>query len=215
MNSKTNQDSLTAAYAGIVDAMILAARGCSHRRWLITAARTGDGTTTTAIGIARALAARQYRALLVDANLRSPRISQQLDVPESPGLVQLILNGHRAEEVCCRRDELGDFAVVPAGQQDVEPVELLSKSRAAEVLEELSKTYDFVVIDTPALNEGLDAVALAPHVDGCVLVVRAGKTGRQDLVRAREQIQEAGGKIVGLVFNQHRLWVPRLLGGRR
>jgi len=209
MREKTTERRLSAAYAGVVDAMILAAQGRPHQSWLVTAALAGDGTTTTAIGIAAALAARNHQALLLDANLKDPCLSRRLAETQSPGLAQLIQNGQRIEEVC-RREEQGGFSVVPAGTTGDAAVELLGRLRAAEVLGELSRRYDFVIVDTPALETGLDALALAPHVDGCVLVVRAGKTGRAALLRSKQQIEQAGGKITGLVFNRRRRWVPRL-----
>jgi len=215
MSAKDAETALSAAYAGIVDALILGTEGQAHPRWLVTAAQTGDGITTTTIGIARALAARQYDVLVIDANLRGPRISEQLDEPTCPGLVQLIQNGNGIGEVCRRQQQLGDFAVVAAGGEDVEAVQLLSQPRTAEILRELSQRFDVVLIDTPALEQGLDAVALAPHVDGCVLVVRAGKTGRRVLTHSKEQIEQAGGKILGVVLNRYRQWVPKLSRRRR
>ncbi|MFQ5790684.1 MAG: CpsD/CapB family tyrosine-protein kinase [Acidobacteriota bacterium] len=200
MRSKT-LDKVSDAYARIVDSLLIARDSRSHQRWVITSTRTGDGTTTTALGIARALAARGIKGLLIDANSRNPSISQGLNDPSHPGLLEAIKGEHQASEVCQEGHAMGNFAVVAVGRKEAEPLELLTNPRIIELLGDFAGHYDVVVVDTPALDQGLAALTLAPHVDGCVLVVRSAKTGKRALQKARERIEKAGGKILGTVLN--------------
>ncbi len=173
MSAKTSDAALSASYAKIVDALMIATESRPHQRWLITAARSGDGTTTTALGIARDLATRNSKAVLVDANFQNPTITRHLDDPSAPGLVEAITQGQATDAVCHSSHRMGGFAVIGTGAGEATPLELFARPRAAELLEELSGQFDVVVIDTASLAEGLGALSLTPHVDGCVLTVRA------------------------------------------
>lgn len=202
MLTKTDAAELTAAYARIVDALMIATESRRHQRWLITGARSGDGSTTTAIGIARDLAERRSKVLLIDANFRNPSLSRSLGEPSAPGLSQAITEEEPATGVCRNGHPIGDFAVIGVGDQDAIPVELLADPRTVKLLDVLAGEFDVVVVDTAALDQGLEAISLAPHVDGCVLAVRAGKTGKAELENAKHQIEQAGGKVLGTVLNR-------------
>jgi succinoglycan biosynthesis transport protein ExoP len=204
-----------AAYTEIVARLLIATEERPHHSWAVTSASKGDGSTSTAIGIARALAARMEDGLLIDANLRTPSLSEQLELSECEGLSEVLRDGRAMGDVRRRLPQSdGDLWVIPAGRGDDDPVRLLSTPRAAEALGEPLKQHRFVVIDSPALDQGLDALCLASHVDGYILVVQAGKTGTRALLQTTEQIRQAGSRVVGLVLNQHREWIPRWLRRR-
>ncbi len=213
---------LATCCAGIVDSLAVAAGdqtggNRTGQRWLVLGASSGDGGTTTAIGIARAMARRNGNGLLVDANLRNPDISRSLKEAASPrfaspGLAEFVRDERSLDEICRREHSVGDFAVIPAGEGPDDSFELLRRTGTRGVMEDLGERFEFVVIDTPSLDSGLDALTLAPHVDGCVLVVCAGRTGRRAVVDARRRIEQAGGTVVGLVLNRHKQWIPKLLG---
>ena len=202
MTSKRGQTALSVAYARIVDALMIATGSRPHQRWLITGVRAGDGCTTTGIGIARDLAARNSKVLLIDANFRNPSISRNLDNPSTPGLAQAITEQEAAAETCQKAHRIGGFAVMGVGDEDATPLELFADSRTVELLDTLAGQFDVVVIDTAALEKGLEAISLAPHVDGCVLIVRAARTGKGQLESAKHQIEQAGGKVLGAVLNR-------------
>ena len=207
---------LATCCVGIADSLTLATgrRTADDRigqRWLVLGVSNGDGGTTTAIGIARAMARRNGNGLLVDANLRNPDISRSLKEAASPGLAEFIRDGQGLDEICRREHSVGDFSVMPAGEERDDSFELLRRTATRGVMEDLGERFEFVVIDAPSLDCGLDALALAPHVDGCVLVVSEGRTGRRAVVDAKRQIERAGGTTVGLVLNRHKQWIPKWL----
>ena len=103
------------------------------------------------------------------------------------------------------------LSLVPAGQFEGDPFEMLGSGAMAELVAELKQRFDYTVIDSPPLESSLDATRLASVADGVVLVVRAGKT-RSAVVRdAREQLAKAGAKMAGVVLNQYRDYLPRWL----
>ena len=175
---------------------------------LVTASRHGEGATTVAIGLATALAKeRESRVLLVEANLRTPCFSAVLPLTTEAGLVDFAA-GRAAPEALATRLEGLNFSVIAAGVVPGRPIDL-------EVLDalvaRLRSQFDFIVIDGPPVNRYADASVMATKVDGVILVVEADSTPVVEAEAAKRQLDKVGARILGVVLNRRRSYIPAFL----
>lgn len=168
---------------------------------LVTSSNRGEGKTTAAACLAITLA-KHYgrRTVLVDADLRKPRIHQLLEVPREPGLSDALERGHLLGSDL-KPTALSNLHVLPCGTRRDQPTWLLESMPNSRVMEELLSQFDHVVIDTAPNVAVPDAVLLGGSVDGVVMVLRAGVTPREVVVRGIELQLEETNNILGLVVN--------------
>ena len=162
----------------------------------------GDGKTTTAINLAGALAqASDAKILLVDADLRRPRIACELTLGEEagPGLVGAIVNRDLTLEDVVRWRPPFTLSILPAGSAVANPYELLKSPRLGELMEEARRRYDYIVLDTPPVVTIPDCRAIARCVDGFLVIVAAHRTPRKLVEEALNAMEPA--KVIGLIFN--------------
>jgi protein-tyrosine kinase len=172
----------------------------SGRKMLAVAGvNSGDGVSNFVANLAVVFAQLGENTLLIDANLRNPRIHQLFDIAEKRGLSD-ILAGRANEEVITRIDSFDNLSVLSAGTLPPNPQELVSRHVFREKLNELSSKYDVVLIDTPAFSNGSDVQAISVATGGAVLVVRKNKTRAAEVVYASEQLRKNGSQIVGSVL---------------
>lgn len=164
----------------------------------ITSSNPSEGKTTTSINMAISFAMLGKKTLLIDADMRKPRVGKIIGVDSSHGLSNLL--GNIGE---CDVYTLSDVALdfITSGKTPPNPAELLSAGGFATAIERFKQEYDYIFIDTPPVNVVADAQIIASHVDGVVLVVRANATTSQGLRRAETAIKSSGGRIVGVVAN--------------
>ena len=170
----------------------------------------GDGKTITAINLAGALAqSNETTVLLVDADLRRPSVARELTLghDEGPGLVGAILDPALVLADVVRRRPPFTLSILPAGTPVANPYELLNSPRFGALLEEARRHYDYVVLDTPPVVSIPDCRAIAPCVDGFLVVVSAHRTPRKLVEEALSAMEPA--KVIGLIFNRD----DRPLGG--
>ena len=175
---------------------------------LITAPRHGEGATTVAIGLATALAKeRESRVLLVEGNLRTPSFGAILALTTDTGLSDFAAGRAAAEALATRLDGYG-FSVIAAGLTRGQPLDL---EVLDALLARLRSQFDFIVIDGPPVNAYADASVLATKVDGVILVVEADRTPVNDAETAKRQLDKVGARILGVVLNRRRSYVPAFL----
>ena len=160
----------------------------------------GEGRTTVAIGLARALTDAGKRVVLVDADLRGPSVGARMGVSSTPGLND-VLEGRAELRDALRYVDGFDrrLTVLPAGSPSVRSAELLGSKEMESLLALLAEDRDFVVIDTPPLLHSSDTVALAGRTSGLVLVARLDQTPRDAARRSARIAQSVGGHIIGAV----------------
>lgn len=174
---------------------------------LITAPRHGEGATTVAMGLAGALAKeRETRVLLVEANLRSPSFANLLPFTTEAGLVDFAA-GRAAPETLVMRPDGTDYSVIAAGAGP-RPIDL---EIIDSLLTRLRPQFDFIVIDGPPVNRYADASVLATKVDGVILVVEADRTPVVEAETAKRQLDKVGARILGVVLNRRRSYIPAFL----
>ncbi|GBD25699.1 Putative tyrosine-protein kinase YveL [bacterium HR30] len=175
---------------------------------LLVSAQHGEGTTTVALGLAMALAReRETRVLLMEANLRSPSLKTLLPVPTSFGLSDYALGRAAPEAIVTRVDEW-NLSVIPAGTQ---PATTVAVEAIEALLARLQTQFDFVVIDGPPVNVYADAAVIGSKVDGVILVFEADRTPVTDAESAKRQLDRVGARILGVVLNRQRSYIPAFL----
>jgi capsular exopolysaccharide synthesis family protein len=175
---------------------------------LITAPRHGEGATTVAIGLATALAKdRNARVLLVEANLRTPGLSRLLPLPTETGLVDFMAGRATPEALASRVDGV-NFSVIGSGLVSSQVIDL---DALESLLTRLRPQYDFIVIDAPPVNNYADTSVMATKVDGVILVVEADGTPVMEAETAKRQLDKVGARILGVVLNRRRSYIPAFL----
>lgn len=168
---------------------------------MVTSAFQNEGKSITALNLAISYAMADRRVLIIDCDLRRPKVARLLDQKGKIGLTNLIMNPKlRAEAV--RPTKIEGLDAILAGDIPPNPSELLGSSRMGRLLQELRNEYDVIVLDSPPVNVVIDAVVLAPQSDGVLFLVRANYSERSAVVRAVEQMEYAKVKVLGFVLNE-------------
>jgi capsular exopolysaccharide synthesis family protein len=167
----------------------------------ISSALHADGKSTVAIHLAQAAAAMGQRVLLVDADLRLPKIHTLLGLPNEQGLSNVISSNLRVLEVIQRSPLSDNLFVLTAGQIPPDPIKLLSSKKMQSIMEQLRQEFDLVIYDTPPLLGLADSSILATYTAGIVLVVRMGKTDRSLVMQALERLKISRAAVLGTVCN--------------
>jgi capsular exopolysaccharide synthesis family protein len=167
----------------------------------ITSAEQGEGKTTTASNLALAFASAGKETLVIDADLRHPRLHSIFDVPQEPGLSHLLFDRSIDQERFATG--IDHLSVLPAGETVPNPAELLGSERMRGLLIELRDAYDIVLIDTPPVLLFSDAMVLSSHCEGTLLVAAAGTSDGRAVDHAAEQVGEVDGRLLGCVLNRY------------
>ena len=167
---------------------------------MVTSSLQGEGKSITAVNLAISYAMADRKVLLIDCDLRRPKLARLLRLSSKTGLTNLILDAGLREEVVLPSHVKG-LDVILAGDIPPNPSELLGSPRMERLLTELRQEYDFIILDSPPVNLVTDAVVLAPRSDGVLFLVRANHSDRGAVIHAMEQLEYAKTKILGFVLN--------------
>ena len=171
-----------------------------YRTLLVTSAAPAEGKTTVACCIAVVMAQAGKRVLLLDCDMRRPRVHRIFRTTNDIGATTALLDMDRVDEIV-RPTEVPNLSIITTGPLPPNPSEILHSEAFARLLLALRDRFDSVVIDSPPVAPVTDAAVLSTKVDGTVLVVRALQT-RKDLARrATRSLRDVGGHIVGAVLN--------------
>ncbi|MGB9868285.1 MAG: CpsD/CapB family tyrosine-protein kinase [Bacillota bacterium] len=174
--------------------------GSQLRLLAVTSAGPEEGKSTVAANLAIALAQAGNRVLIVDSDLRKPVQHKLFQVPASPGVTNVLVDGLPVEKATVDLSIEG-LSLLPSGPIPPNPSELLGSGPMENLLKECTTRFAYVLLDTPPVLSVADTMVVCSRLDGVILVVRAGVT-RTDMVReAKEMIEQARGKIVGVVLN--------------
>ena len=168
---------------------------------VITSAVPLEGKSTTALNLAVALAQKESKVLLIDADLRKPIIHKLLHLDNSTGLVDALLNGGHPGASVKQSKNIDNLWVLTSGSVPSNPSELLGSSGMKALMEQVTKEYDYVVFDTPPLISVSDGVILASQADGILMVVSPGKVKGEIGRHTKELLERIGTPVLGCVFN--------------
>ena len=190
------------AYRSLRTALLLSSAG-DLKIVAITSAEPGEGKTVTTCNLAVVMAQLGRRVLVLDADLRRPRMHRIFETSNRLGLVSHLTGKIGLDEICFPTG-IDHLSVCPAGPIPPNPSELLASDRMQELLSRVRSRFDFVAVDTPPALPVADAVILGAHIDGMVVCARTGVLLREDAKACRDRLRYADLKIFGLVLNRYR-----------
>jgi len=168
---------------------------------VVTSAIPLEGKSTTALNLAVALAQKEGKVLLVDADLRKPTIHKLLHLDNSSGFADLLVKNSELAASVKQSKDIDNLWVLTSGSIPSNPSELLGSSRMKTLVEQMKKEYEYVILDTPPLISVSDSAILASQADGIVMVVRPGKVKGEVGRRTKELLERIGTPVLGCVFN--------------
>ena len=171
------------------------------RRLIITSPTPEDGKTTIATNLAIALAQGSSQVVLIDADLRRPRVHKVFGLENKVGLSSLFVQPEIYLDGNFHTVKTENLQILPSGGTPPNPSELLGSRKMNEILKQLEEKFDIILLDTPPVLTVTDAVALSSSVDGVMVVAKIGKTKQAALMQAIEQLRQVNANIVGIVIN--------------
>ncbi len=195
------RSSLSEYFRSIRTTLLLSAAEARLQVLAVTSPSPQEGKTGTLSNLASAIAQAGKSVVIIDADIRKPRLHKIFRIQNLNGLTKYLTTELPLEDLL-RATPIPSLFLINAGPLPVNPVELLASEKMAHLISRLRETFDFVLVDTPPLLAVSDALALGPRLDGAILVVRAGKTTRQALQQAREKLDAHKIKGVGVIINQ-------------
>jgi capsular exopolysaccharide synthesis family protein len=192
------------AYKHLRTSILLSTPGRAPKTLLVTSSVPAEGKTTTAVNTATVLAQTGAKVLIIDADMRRPRLHQVFGLPNDGCLSAILSSEIEEADILSRINQYQDSNIylLSSGAIPPNPAELLGSSQMKRLLEIVSKTFTHIVIDSPPIASFTDGVLIASLVDGVILVVHGGKTSRQVVRRSRQTLNEIGAKIIGVVLNR-------------
>ncbi|WP_437875705.1 GumC family protein [Sorangium sp. So ce513] len=172
-----------------------------YKTLLIASAGPAEGKTTVGCCIAVAMAQAGQRVVLVDCDLRKPRLHAIFDKGPEIGVTSALLDDSVVDDESALKTEVENLYVIPAGPIPPNPAELLHSERFNALLRKLQGRFDRVIIDSPPIGAVTDGAVLSTLVDGTVLVVRASATTHDFARHGIRALLDVGGKTVGVVLN--------------
>jgi capsular exopolysaccharide synthesis family protein len=168
----------------------------------VTSSLPGEGKTTTAVNLAVTMANAEKRVVLVDADLRRPRVHEYFDMDNEQGFTSVLLGNCSLQDALQRPTDTPNVLVLTSGPPPPNPSELLSSRAAEDLLTTLTEPADIVIVDSPPLIPVSDSVVLAGYAHSTLLVVAAKSTSRRSLGRSLEMLSQIDAPLEGIVFNR-------------
>ncbi len=187
-------------YRGVRTSLYFSTQGKGHQVIQITSANPGDGKSTLSSNLAVSIAQSGKRVILIDADFRKPRVHKIFGVSADVGLASVIA-GETLLPAAIQQSVVPGLDILPCGPRPTNPADLLSSALFEDILGEIKKNYDFVLIDTPPILVVSDASAVVPRVDGVILTVRMRANSRTAAQYAKDQLSILGANVLGVVVN--------------
>jgi succinoglycan biosynthesis transport protein ExoP len=192
---------LSEAYRSIRTSILLSSPEKPPKMIAVTSPNPGEGKTTTVTNTAIALSQTGAQVLIIDADMRKPRVHKIFNHENGTGL-STFLSGHGDLESIIKKSEVPNLFYIPVGPIPPNPSELLGSNLFKKMLETLEARFDHILVDSPPVLGFADAIVLSSSVNGVILTVLGGKTPRWALQRAKEALQQTNTKILGVVINR-------------
>ncbi|NLN60471.1 MAG: polysaccharide biosynthesis tyrosine autokinase [Deltaproteobacteria bacterium] len=188
------------AYRGLRTGILFSAPDQSPKIILVTSAAASEGKTLTCANTAMVMAFAGDRTLMVDLDMRRPRLHKTLNLKNDQGLSNILV-GDGDWRTMIQGTSVENLSFISSGPIAPNPAELIASTRMQSLIEEWKASYDRIIIDSPPVSAVTDAVLLARLVDGTVIVTHAGVTSRHVVASAVKQIRDAQGRVLGAILN--------------
>jgi len=192
------------AYKHLRTSLLLSTPGRAPKTLLVTSSVPAEGKTTTVVNTATVLAQTGAKVLVIDADMRRPRLHHVFGLSNTAGLSAILSSEITEAETLAKINQYKDTNIylLSSGAMPPNPAELLGSNQMKGLLDLAGDFFEYIVIDSPPIASFTDGVLISSLVDGVLLVVHGGKTSRQVVKRTRQMLQEVGGKIIGVVLNK-------------
>jgi capsular exopolysaccharide synthesis family protein len=194
------------SYRHLRTSLLLSSAGNPPRTILVTSSQPSEGKTTTAINTAFMLAQTGAQVLIIDCDLRRPRLHAHFNVPNARGLTNA-LSGELddLDSLIQTYDKQPNLKLLPSGPVPPNPAELLGSEEMRRLLTMLSEKFTHIIVDSPPAISFTDASILSTFVDGVILVIHGGRSSRAVVRRAKQQLLDVGAHIFGVVLNNVKI----------
>ena len=178
------------------------------RSLVITSPQSGDGKTTVACNLALVCAQADMRVVVVDTDLRLPRVATYFETTPSRGVTDVLRGACSLQDAVSAAPIDPRLTILASGAVPPNPSELVGSAKMKALISELEQQFDLVILDAPPLLPVTDAAVLATHAGGAILVTRYGGTRRPALRRAVDALARVEARLLGVVFNRHPVSGP-------
>ncbi|MGC2061516.1 MAG: polysaccharide biosynthesis tyrosine autokinase, partial [Thermodesulfovibrionales bacterium] len=192
------------AFRSIGTFIMLSSPTTPPRKILVTSPGAGEGKTTICINIASALSETLGKGIIIDADMRRPKLHHSFSVDNKTGLSTCLSGNAGLEDIrsgLIKPTSVKDLSIMTSGPVPPNPSKLLHSARMKDLLDSLSEIYNFVIIDAPPIMGMPDSILLSSFVDGTILVVKAGETQKNAIVAAKQIFNNVNGNLLGVVLN--------------
>lgn len=175
---------------------------------VVSSSMANEGKTTTTTNLAISISQADQRVLLIDGDLRKPKVHHYFSIPNAPGLTNYLgaeANSRTSQKVdlfsIIHPTEYKNLSVIASGSIPPNPAEVLGSEMMSEFIKEVAQHFDYIIIDTPPINVVSDALPVIRESDGVVMVVRANSSTHPELQKALDALKFIDAKILGFVVN--------------
>ncbi len=198
---------LAEAYRHLRTSVLLSTAGRAPKSLLITSSLPGEGKTTTAVNTAISLAQTGASVVIIDADMRRPRLQHIFNIDMNDGLSTVLSSDASEADMLAmvETDEASGLSVMSSGPIPPNPAELLGSDQMRRLMTALQAHYTHVIVDSPPISSFTDGVLISTMVDGVLLVVHGGKSSRHIVRRSKQLLSDVGAKVLGVVLNNVNL----------
>jgi polysaccharide biosynthesis transport protein len=206
VNAET-RSALAEAYRHLRTSVLLSTPGGAPKSLLVTSSVPSEGKTTTAVNTALSLAQTGANVLVIDADMRRPRLHTIFGISNGRGLSTILSDDLSEAEVLSmvHQHEATGLNIIPSGAIPPNPAELIGSEQMRRLMKTLEATFTHIIVDTPPVGSFTDGVLASTLVDGVLLVVHSGKTSRGVVRRTKQLLQDVGAKVFGVILNNVNL----------
>jgi capsular exopolysaccharide synthesis family protein len=201
---------LAEAYRHLRTSVLLSSAGRAPRTLVVTSCVPSEGKTTTTINLAVTVAQTGARVLVIDGDMRRPSVHAAFGIENKHGLSNVLSSDMTEAEMLnmIQKEKESGLYLMTSGPVPPNPAELIGSEQMRKVIQELSHTFDHILIDTPPIASFTDGVLLASMSDGVILVIHANECSRKVVQRSRQSLTDVGAKVLGVVLNRVNLRSP-------
>lgn len=198
---KNPKSPIAEAYRTLRTNIQFSSYGKKVRVILVTSSIPSEGKTTTASNLAVTMAQAGSRTILIDCDMRNPKVHKVFGLSNEKGLSNTLIDETESNDAILKTD-VNNLYVLTSGTRIPNPSELLSADIMQKFINDLKQSYDYIIIDTPPILLVTDAQIAAKYSDGCILVVASAETDKNAALKSKELLKKVDARILGVVLNK-------------